>query len=460
MENDFSKGSVGKNILYQAVPLTVAQLIQLLYNVVDRIYIGHLPHSDGLALTGIGLTFPIVALVTAFTNLFEMGGAPLCSIARGAGNTKRAEKIMGNSAALLFYSSFLIMLVCYLFKKPILYLFGASDNTYAYADDYLSIYLLGTVFSMLGTGMNYFINSQGFPKVGMFTTLLGAVLNIILDPLFIFVFHMGIRGAAIATVIAQGASAVWVLRFLTGRKAILRIKRKNLRVEWRLFKEITALGMSGFIMSATNCLVQIVCNITLKSYGGDLYIGIMTILNSVREIISLPVNGITNGSQPVLGYNYGAREYGRVRKGILFTTLIGGIYSALAWLAVVISPGFFIRIFNDHEDMLLYGSQAMQLYFFGFIMMIFQFAGQSTFVGLGKSKMAIFFSILRKAIIVVPLTIFLPRIGGLGVNGVFIAEPISNLIGGVSCFVTMMLTVYRRLGKEEQPCKVKEGGRN
>lgn len=450
MENDFTKGGVGRNILYQAIPLTIAQLIQLLYNVVDRIYVGHLPGSDGMALTGIGLTFPIVALVTAFTNLFGMGGAPLCSIARGAGQTQRAEKIMGNSAMLLFGSSFFIMLVCYLFQKPILYLFGASDVTYVYANQYLSIYLLGTVFTMVGTGLNYFINAQGFPRIGMLTILLGAVLNIILDPIFIFVFDLGVQGAAIATVISQGISAAFVLQFLLGRRAILRLKLAHFRPDWKLCREITTLGMSGFIMSATNCLVQIVCNITLKAYGGDLYIGIMTILNSVREIISLPVNGITNGSQPVLGYNYGAKQYRRVRKGILFTAAIGAVYSGLAWLAVILAPEFFIRLFNDHANMLYYGREAMHLYFFGFILMSFQFAGQSTFVGLGKSKMAIFFSLLRKAVIVVPLTILLPKIGGLGVNGVFIAEPISNLIGGLACFITMMLTVYRGLRKEEQ----------
>lgn len=449
MQNDFSKGGVGKNILMQAIPLTVAQFIQLLYNIVDRIYIGHLPGSDGLALTGIGLIFPIVTLVQAFTNLFGMGGAPLCSIARGAGKKEEAEKILGNTATLLFFSSFLIMGVCYLFKRPILYAFGASDATYVYADQYLTIYLAGTVFSMLGTGLNYFINSQGFPKIGMLTTLLGALLNIILDPIFIFGLNMGVRGAALATVISQGASAVWVLKFLTGKKAILTIKRPCLKLERRLVGRITGLGLSGFIMSGTNALVQIACNVSLRAYGGDLYIGIMTILNSVREVLSLPVMGITNGAQPVLGYNYGAREYRRVRKGILFTTLIGGIYSAAAWLAVVLFPDVFIRLFSDHADMLAAGREAMQLYFFGFVLMVFQFAGQSTFVALGKSKFAIFFSLFRKVIIVVPLTFLLPAIGGLGVDGVFIAEPISNAVGGIASFTTMMLTVWRKLGKME-----------
>ena len=330
METDFTKGGVGKNILMQAVPLTIAQLIQLLYNIVDRIYIGHLPGTDGLALTGIGLVFPLVALVTAFTNLVGMGGAPLCSIARGAGEEEKAEKILGNTATLLFCSSFGIMALCYLLKRPILFAFGASEATYVYADQYLSIYLAGTLFAMLGTGLNFFINAQGFPKIGMATTIVGAALNILLDPLFIFVFHMGVRGAALATVLSQGVSALWVLIFLTGKRAVLPLKKSRLTLDGSLCLRITGLGMSGFIMSATNCLTQIVCNVTLKIYGGDLYIGVMTILNSVREVLSLPVMGVTNGAQPVLGYNYGARAYGRVRRGIGFTTLIGGAYSLAA----------------------------------------------------------------------------------------------------------------------------------
>lgn len=449
MQNDFSKGSVGRNILMQAIPLTIAQLIQLLYNVVDRIYIGHLPSADGLALTGIGLAFPLISLVSAFTNLFGMGGAPLCSISRGGGRNEEAERILGTTAWLLLVSSVAITAACYLFKKPVLYLFGASDQTYGYADEYLSVYLIGTVFAMVGQGLNYFINAQGFARFGMCTTLLGAVLNIILDPLFIFVFHMGIMGAAVATVISQAASAVWVVWFLTGKKAILRLRREYFRFDPQLFGRITALGLSSFIMSATNCVVQVTCNNTLRQYGSDLYIGVMTVLNSVRDIISLPVSGITSGSQPVLGFNYGAGEYRRVRKGILFTLLLGSIYSLAAWMAVLCFPGFFMRLFSSDAATIKAGIEALRIYFFGFIMMVFQSSGQSTFVGLGRSKQAIFFSILRKIIIVVPLTLLLPRMG-FGVDGVFIAEPVSNAIGGGLCFLTMMLTVWRELGRKER----------
>lgn len=449
MEHDFSKGGMGRNILMQAIPLTIAQLIQLLYNIVDRIYIGHLPSSNGLALTGVGLTFPIISLITAFTNLFGMGGAPLFSIARGAGKTERAEKILGVSAWLLFFSSFLIMALCYLFMEPVLYLFGASDNTYPYAQEYLSFYLAGTTFSMVGTGLNFFINAQGFPRTGMYTTILGAALNIVLDPLFLFVLNWGVKGAAIATVISQAVSAIWVVCFLLGKRAIVPLKRNRIRFDLPLVKEICSLGMSGFIMSATNSLVQVVCNATLSFYGGDLYVGVMTVLNSVRDITSLPVSGITSGAQPVLGFNYGARQYRRVKKGILFTLAIGAAYSVAAWLLVILLPEFFMRMFTNEPDVIEHGAEALKLYFFGFFMMSLQFSGQSTFVSLGKSRHAIFFSLLRKVVIVVPLTLLLPMVGSLGVNGVFIAEPISNAAGGILCFSTMMATVWRELGAKE-----------
>ena len=352
---DFSKGSIGRHVLTQAVPLIIAQLIQLLYNLVDRIYIGHLPGENGMALTGIGLVFPIVTLVTAFTNLFGMGGGPLCSIARGAGKTERAEKIMGNCMTLLFATSFFIMALCYVLKKPVLYLFGASDVTYPYADTYLKIYLLGTVFSMVGTGMNNFITVQGFPAVAMYTTVIGAVINLILDPVLIFLFHMGIEGAAIATIFAQGVSALWVMRFLTGKKAVLKLRKKYFVPDWKLVKEILSLGLSGFIMSATNCVSQVACNSMLKIYGGDLYIGIMTILNSVREVISMPVSGITSGAQPILGYNFGARKYGRVKEGIRFMTGAGSLYTAAAWLILLIFPKPFLMLFTSNQEMIQEG---------------------------------------------------------------------------------------------------------
>ncbi len=448
---DFSKGKVWSNIMAQAVPLILAQLVQLLYNVVDRIYIGHLPGADSLALTGIGLVFPLTTLVAAFTNLFGMGGAPLFSIERGAGNDEKAEKILGNTFTMLFASSFVIFALCYIFRKPVLYLFGASDASYVYADEYLRIYLFGTTFTMLSTGLNGFINAQGFPKIGMLTTLIGALLNLILDPLFIFVSGMGVAGAALATIISQAVSAVWVMHFLLSRKgkAAYHIKLSCMKPEWKLVGDITTLGMAGFIMQATNCMVQVVCNATLKVFGGDLYVGIMTVINSVREIMSLPVSGLTSGSQPVLGYNYGAGKYDRVKSGIRFTAAIGIAYTALAWIIVLIIPKQLMGIFTEDAQTIAYGAEALKTYFFGFVFMAFMFTGQSTFTALGYSKHAIFFSLLRKAIIVVPLVIILPRIG-FGVMGVFLSEPISNVIGGLASFITMYVTVYRKLKSETE----------
>ena len=442
--NDFSKGKVWKNIVAQAIPLTLAQLVQLLYNVVDRIYIGHLEGENGMALTGIGLTFPIVTLVMAFSCLFGMGGAPLFAIARGAKEEEQAEKILGNVFTLLMSSSVVLFFVGYYFRKPILYLFGASDVSYVYADAYLSIYLFGTMFSMITTGLNGFINAQGFPKIGMLTTMIGAIMNLILDPIFIFGFDMGVRGAALATIISQMFSAIWVLRFLTGKKALLHLKKKYIRIDFALSKEIVGLGTAGFIMQGTNCLVQVVCNKTLQTYGGDIYVGVMTVLNSIREILMLPVSGITQGSQPVMGYNYGAKEWKRVKDAIKFNTLIGVSYTIFAWILVMLLPRFLFGIFTNDPEIIALGPKSLSIYFFGFFLMSLQFAGQSVFQALGFAKKAVFFSLLRKAFIVFPLTILLPMIG-FGVNGVFLAEPISNAIGGLACFITMYRTVYKKL---------------
>lgn len=446
-KNDFSKGSVAKNIWSLAVPMTVAQLVNVLYSVVDRIYIGHLPDASTEALTGIGLALPVITMITAFSNLFGMGGAPLCSIARGAGDVKRAEKIMGNSFTLLLMTGVILMAFCYLTMRPMLYLFGASDQTYPHAQAYLSVYLTGTLFVMISLGMNNFINAQGFGKMGMLTVLIGAVLNIVLDPVFIFGFHMGVYGAAAATVISQGVSAAYVFWFLRGNHVLFRLNKKDMRLEGKLIREITGLGLSGFVMSVTNGSVQIVCNAMLSRYGGDLYVGVMTVINSVREIITMPVNGLTNGAQPVIGFNYGAGEYERVKKAIRFMGTSCIVFTCAVWAVLFAVPQFFIHLFNSEPELLEAGVGAFRIYFFGIFLMALQFTGQSTFVALGKSKQAVFFSLLRKAIIVIPLTICLPMIGGLGVNGVFLAEPVSNLIGGVACFATMYVTVYRKLGK-------------
>ncbi len=446
VQNDFSQGSVVSNIMNLAVPMTLAQLINVLYNVVDRIYIGHIPDHATLSLTGLGVCLPVITIVIAFANLFGMGGAPLCSIERGKGNQKEAESIMGNSFTLMLIFGIFLTAAGLIFRRPLLYLFGASDATYPYAESYMTIYLLGSVFVMTGLGMNAFINSQGFGKIGMMTVLLGAVCNIILDPIFIFIFHMDVQGAALATVISQILSALWILKFLTGNQAILKLKWGTMRLKKKRVLRIVSMGLSSFTAGFTNSLVAVVCNATLQGWGGDLYVGVMTVLHSVREIAENIVKGVTNGSQPVMGFNYGAGEYGRVKSCIKFVSIVAISFTVVAWAVISLFPEFFIRIFNHDEELIQAAIPAIRIYFFGFFMMSLQYAGQATFVGLGKAKQATFFSIFRKVIIVVPLTILLPYVAGLGPMGVFAAEPVSNFIGGAACYGTMLLSLWPELG--------------
>ncbi len=446
--SNFGKGSVAGNIMSMAVPMTVAQILNLLYNLVDRIYIGHIPGADSLALTGVGLTFPIVSMITAFAGLFGMGGAPLCSIERGKGNQERAEAIMQNAFWMLAGTGVLIMIAGYAAERPLLYALGGSDATYVYASEYLKIYLAGTLAVMIGLGLNPFINAQGFGKTGMVTVALGALINLVLDPLFIFVLHMGVKGAALATVMAQCCSAVWVLFFLTGEKPLLRLKLRFGRPDWKIVGQITALGTSNFIMNFTNSVVQVVCNRQLQFYGGDLYVGIMTVLNSVREVLTMVVIGMSNGAQPVISFNYGAGKKDRVRQGIRFMTAASIIYTCAAWAVTLAFPKFFIHMFNSEPELLAAGVPAMHIYFFGFCFMALQFSGQTTFQALGQAKYAITFSLFRKIVIVVPLTLLLPLLPGIGLHGVFLAEPISNLIGGCACFFTMLRVIWRGKLKE------------
>ncbi len=444
-QNDFTRGGVSRAILQLALPMTAAQLVNILYNVVDRMYNGRMPGDGPLALTGLGLCKPIITLVIGFANLCGMGGAPLCSIHRGSGETEEAEHVMGNSFALLLLLGTALTAAGLLFREPVLYLFGASEITFPYAEQYLTIYLCGTLFVMIGLGMNPFINSQGFGRIGMMTVTIGAAVNIVLDPIFIFGLHMGARGAALATVISQAISAAWVLKFLTDGKTILRLRLSCFRLRAKRVRRILGLGFAGFVMSLTNSLVQVVCNASLQFYGGDLYVGVMTVVAAVREVITMPIIGLTNAAQPVLGYNYGAGEYLRVRGGIRFTTVITLVYSLVVWALTLLVPGLLIRIFSSEAALLSAGVPAFRIYYAAFFMMAFQMSGQTAFVSLARSRQAVFFSLLRKAIIVAPLTIALPILG-FGVDGVFLAEPISNIAGGLACFLTMYLTVYRRLG--------------
>lgn len=444
-KNDFSKGSVAGNILSMALPMTLAQLINILYNVVDRIYIGYIPEHATQSLTGLGVCLPVITAVIAFANLFGMGGAPLCSIERGRGNEQEAETIMGNSFVMLVLVGLILTALGLIFRRPLLYLFGASDITYPYAESYMTIYLLGSVFVMTGLGMNAFINSQGFAKIGMKTVLLGAVANIILDPIFIFGFHMDVQGAALATIISQFLSAAWVLRFLTGDQAILRLKKETMKVNKKRVERIVSMGMSSFMAGFTNSLVAVACNATLQTWGGDLYVGAMTVIHSVREIVENLVKGLTSGAQPVLGYNYGAKEYDRVKQAIKFVSIGAISFTFVCWVLITAFPVTFIHIFNRDEALVTATIPCLRVYFFGFFMMSLQYSGQCSFVGLGKAKQATFFSIFRKVIIVLPLTIICPHIAGLGVMGVFLAEPISNFVGGGACYLTMLRTVWPEL---------------
>ncbi len=442
---DFSKGKVWKIIMAQSVPMTIAHLVQILYNIVDRIYIGHMPGTGGLALTGVGLALPVVTLVMAFSSLFASGAVPLFSIARGAGERDRAHDIMGNAFALVLIFSAFVTIFFMIFRVRALYFFGASDATIGYAEDYLRIYLWGVVFSMTASGMNGFISSLGFPKTAMFTVVIGAVINLVLDPIFIFSFGMGVAGAAAATVISQFVSSLWVLRFLTARNLEISLKPSRIRIKKDLTARMLTLGISGFVQQGTNSIVQIVCNVALRSWGGDIYVGVMTIINSIREVVTLPVTGLREGAQPVLGFNYGAKENERVKAGIRFVSFTGICYTAVLWLPIAFLPGMFLRLFTNDAQTLALGVRAMRLYFCGFIFMSLQFSAQCVFVALGKAKRAIFFSLLRKVFIVVPLTLLLPMLFGLGTDGVFLAEPISDLLGGAAAMLTMYFTLYRKL---------------
>lgn len=442
---DFSQGSMAGNILRLALPMTVAQLLNVFYSVIDRMYIGRIPEAGRLSLTGLGVAFPLLMLITAFTNLWGAGGAPLCSIAWGEGRQDRAEKILGNSFLMLIVTGLLLTVLGLLLRRPLLYLFGASDATYPYADAYLSIYLLGTVFVMISLGMNYFINLQGFGRTGMFTVLLGAGANLLLDPLFIFGLGLGVRGAALATVLSQLLSCLFVLRFLRSRRTLLRLRRENLRPDPVILRQTLGLGLSNFTMSATNSLIHTLCNNTLQAWGGDLYVGMMTVIYSVKEIVTIPITGLTASAQPVLGYNYGARRFDRVRGGIRFLTAAGLLYALLPWTAVMLAPRLFVRLFSSDPALLAIGPLSLRLYFGGFFLISLQFIGQSVFVALGCSRQAIFFSLLRKVILLTPLILLLPHLLGLGANGVFLAEPISDLLGGGACFLTMCLTLGPRL---------------
>ena len=449
---DFENGTVTGNILEAALPMLVAQILNLLYNIVDRIYIARIPEVGTAALGAVGLCFPLIVIITAFANLFGNGGAPLFAIQRGQKDERKAVAIMDTSFTMVCASAIVLMVIGFLFARPILILFGASDNSLVYALPYMMIYLLGTLPSMVAVGMNPFINAQGYSLIGMCSVAVGAGANLLLDPLFIFGLEFGVRGAAIATVLSQCLSAIFVFYFLTKKSELkVRLLKKNeIAACIDYAKNIISLGMAGFIMQLTNSLVTICCNNVLSVTGGDIYISVMTIVSSVRQLVETPIHAMSEGSSPILSYNYGARRPTRVRKaGMVMGALILA-YSAVIWSIIILEPRPLIRIFSSDVQLTKDAVPALNQYFAAFIFMDLQYMGQTVFKSLNKKKQAIFFSMLRKVFIVVPLTYLMPYALHMGTDGVFLAEPVSNVIGGTLCFATMLITVLPELKRMEK----------
>ena len=441
---DFEHGKITDNILRASIPMLVAEVLSLLYNIVDRIYIARIPDVGTTALGAVGLCFPIITIILAFSNLFGSGGAPLFSIERGRKDTKEASMIMNTSFFLICVCALLLMAVGMIFAKPILLLFGSSENGLIYAYPYLMIYLLGTFPSMVSTGMNPFINAQGYATTGMFSVAIGAIANLILDPVFIFVFGLGIRGAAIATVLSQILSAAFVLYFLQ-KKTELKVRLlsgEEIRDCGRRAKNIISLGTAGFIMQLTNSLVSICCNNVLSTTGGDIYISVMTIISSIRQLVETPIYAMNEGSSPK-----------RVKQAILTMALMIFVYTGAMWSVIILAPHFLIQIFSSDSELIQAAVPALKLYFAAFIFMDLQYIGQTTFKSLNKKKQAIFFSLLRKVFIVVPLTYLFPYALGMGTRGVFMAEPVSNVIGGSLCCITMLCTILPELSRMEKSTK-------
>ena len=443
-EELLKSGPIFKTMLVMGIPTFVAQFINLMYNIVDRVYIGHISDCGAQALTGVGVCFPIITFISAFTSLIGMGGAPLAGIALGAGNREKAEKILGNSFSALILVSVVLTIVFQLIKKPFLYMFGASDATYLYAGPYLSIYLVGTIFMMISMGLNTYITTQGAATTAMFSIIIGAAVNMILDPIFIFALDMGVKGAAYATVISQAISAIWVLHFLTGKKATLRIKRENLGLDIHILMSICALGISPFIMGATESLISVVFNSGAQKYGGDLYVGSITILQSVMQMISVPMNGFASGVQPIISYNYGAKNMERVKKSSF--TLIGITFmsSCVLTLICMTIPGKIAGLFTTDVKLIDICSSVLPIFMAGMLVFGLQSGCQNSFLSLGKAKQSLFFALLRKVILLTPLALILPGITN-SVMGLYYAEPISDVISAICCVIVFTITLKREI---------------
>ena len=425
---DLGSGNVGKLLLKLAVPAVIAQIINLLYNIVDRIYIGHIPGVGTSALTGVGLCMPILMLVNAFATLAGAGGAPRAAIAMGQGRKEDAEQILGNCFSTLLIIAVILTVGLSIYAEPLLWLFGASENTIHYALDYMKIYLLGSIFVLIVLGMNTFITTQGFAKFAMLTTVIGAVINIILDPIFIFVFGLGVKGAALATILSQCVGCIWVIKFLTGKKTILKLQIKNLRLKGAVILPCLALGISSFIMLSTESLLSISFNSSLSKYGGDLAVGAMTIITSVSQLITLPLSGICQGAQPIISFNFGAGNKDRVISTFKYTCIICASYTTLGWLLTLLVPNLFAAIFSGDTALIEYTSWCMRVYMAGIFAFGFQICCQQTFVALGQAKTSLLLACLRKLVLLIPLIFILPLFIENKVFAVFLAEPISDIL--------------------------------
>lgn len=434
-----------------AIPSVIAQLINVLYNIVDRMYIGHIPDIGPVALTGVGVTMPVIMLISAFSAFIGAGGAPLAAIALGKGDRDRAEKILGNGVSILLIFSTVLILFFMIFKQPLLYMFGASEQTIIYAQRYITIYLAGTVFVQLALGLNMFISSQGQAKTAMLSVLIGAVINIVLDPIFIFGLKMDVRGAALATVISQAVSAVWVVRFLVSEKSVIRIRKKNFELDFRILAGVMALGVSPFIMQATESAISIVLNRGLSIYGGDLYVGSMTILQSVMQLAVIPVQGFTQGVQPIISYNFGAGKFDRVRKTYRLTIMTTVMISVVYCLLTVNFPTVFAGLFTSDKELLALVGKVMPIFMAGIWIFGIQMGCQTTFMGLGQAKISLFLALLRKVILLIPLALILPRY--FGVMGIYYSEPISDTISAATAGI-LFLCVRKKIVSQEALSKL------
>lgn len=448
MNRDMGTGNVKKLLAQLAIPAIVAQVINLLYNVVDRIYIGHIPEIGASALTGVGLFMPILMLINAFAMLAGSGGAPRAAIAMGQKDNDTAEKIVGNCFSLLLGFAIVLTVVFYVSAPTLLTLFGASEVTLPYAVDYARIYILGSVFVLIVMGMNPFITTQGFAKISMLTTVIGAVINIILDPIFIFGLGMGVKGAALATVLSQAVGAIWILRFLTGKKTVLRLRRENMKLIPSIILPCLGLGISTFVMLSTESLLSISFTSSLSRYGGDLAVGAMTIITSVSQLVTMPLQGICQGGQPIISYNYGAGNKERVKEAFFtqFGTCVA--YTVLFWVALMFVPQIFAGMFTSDKALIEYTTWALRIYMAGIFSIGFQISCQQSFMALGQAKVSLLLACLRKIILLIPLIFILPLFFENKVFAVFLAEPVSDMIAAAVTTITF-LTQFNRILKKE-----------